>query len=102
MKRLRPLFVAMIVIMATVVWPAIAADNIMFIFDASNSMNKPFDGGETRFATAASAMSELMTSLPTDVNAGLMLYGWRIISYVGWMNSQKAEFITFWVLRFRF
>ena len=57
---------------------ASAAENIVFIVDASNSMNKPFEGEATRYAAAVQAMSELLASLPNEVHAGLLMYGWRI------------------------
>ena len=61
-----------------IVTPASAADNIVIIFDASNSMNKAFDGGGSRFEAAVQAMDELLGTVPGDVNAGLVMYGWRV------------------------
>jgi len=59
-------------------WCAVAADNVVFVFDASNSMNKPLGGGGSRLEAAVSAVSELLAALPADLNAGLLVYGWRV------------------------
>lgn len=57
---------------------AIAApDNIVLILDASNSMNKPFDG-DTRLAAAKEALVRLFSVLPDGVNIRLSAYGHRI------------------------
>jgi len=57
---------------------AIAApDNIALILDASNSMNKPFDGN-TRLAAAKEALVRLFGVLPDGVNVRLSAYGHRI------------------------
>ena len=58
-------------------WTAGAFDNIVFILDASNSMNKPLEGA-TRLAVAKDALSELFVSIPTGGNVGLLAYGHRI------------------------
>ena len=57
---------------------AIAApNNIALILDASNSMNKPFDG-DTRLAAAKEALVRLFGVLPDGVNVRLSAYGHRI------------------------
>ena len=57
---------------------AIAApDNIALILDASNSMNKPFDG-DTRLAAAKEALVRLFGVLPDGVSVRLSAYGHRI------------------------
>ncbi len=57
---------------------AIAApDNIAFILDASNSMNKPFDG-QTRLEAAKEALVRLFDVLPDGINVRLSAYGHRI------------------------
>jgi len=65
---------------------AMAADNVVFVFDASNSMNKPLDGDVSRFDAAVSAMSNVLTALPSEIDVGLLLYGWRI----GWQNEVES------------
>ncbi len=52
-------------------------ENLVFILDASNSMNKPFDG-ESRLDVAKGALSELLEIFPEGVNVGLFVYGHRI------------------------
>jgi hypothetical protein len=52
-------------------------ENLVLILDASNSMNKPFDG-ESRLDVAKGALSELLEILPEGVNVGLLIYGHRI------------------------
>jgi len=52
-------------------------ENLVFILDASNSMNKPFDG-ESRLDVAKGALSELLEIFPEGVNVGLFIYGHRI------------------------
>jgi len=52
-------------------------ENLVFILDASNSMNKPFDD-ESRLDVAKGALSELLEIFPEGVNVGLLIYGHRI------------------------
>lgn len=66
------------VCIATVVaLTASAADNLIFILDSSNSMNKPF-GENTRIEVAKDALSNLLSSLPGSEDVGLLVYGHRI------------------------
>lgn len=52
-------------------------DKLVFILDASNSMNKPF-GDESRLEAAKGALVELLGVLPEGINVGLFVYGHRI------------------------
>jgi hypothetical protein len=56
---------------------ASAMDNIIFILDSSNSMNKPF-GIDTRLEVAKSSLSHLLYSIPEDEEIGLLVYGHRL------------------------
>ena len=73
-NRLRLLVaVALVAIFAA----GVAAQDIIFILDASNSMNKDFDA-DTRIAAAKGALSQLLLGIPEGGNVGLMVYGHRI------------------------
>ncbi len=66
------------VCIATVVaLSASALDNLIFILDSSNSMNKSF-GENTRVEVAKDALKALLASLPADEDTGLLVYGHRI------------------------
>lgn len=68
----------LVVCIATVVAvTASAVDNIIFILDSSNSMNKPF-GVDTRLEVAKDALKNLLSSLPENEEIGLLVYGHRI------------------------
>jgi len=54
-----------------------APDNVAFILDASNSMNKPF-AGQTRLEVAKEALVRLFDVLPDGINVRLSAYGHRI------------------------
>ncbi|HHR86329.1 MAG TPA: VWA domain-containing protein, partial [Candidatus Acetothermia bacterium] len=54
-----------------------ATQSIVFILDASNSMNKPFDNG-SRLDAAKAALVDLWQTLPSDTNVGLYLFGHRV------------------------
>jgi Mg-chelatase subunit ChlD len=54
-----------------------ADSNVLFIFDASGSMKKKLESGETRVAVAKRAMSEALGGMPADVRLGLLMYGHR-------------------------
>jgi len=54
-----------------------AESNVLFIFDASGSMKKPTDAGESRMDAAKKAMSGALATMPADVRLGLLLYGHR-------------------------
>ena len=86
MQSARGIIAILLFLLAVMAGQAIAADNVVFVFDASNSMNKPFEGSSSRFDAAISAMAELLVQLPQDINAGLLLYGWRI----GWKNEVES------------
>ncbi|HDS29273.1 MAG TPA: VWA domain-containing protein, partial [Candidatus Acetothermia bacterium] len=57
-------------------WSAGALENILFVFDASNSMNKPM-GEITRLQAATDALSQLLTGLPDETRVGLVVFGHR-------------------------
>jgi len=54
-----------------------ATQSIVFILDASNSMNKPLDNG-SRLDAAKAALIDLWQTLPSDTNVGLYLFGHRV------------------------
>ena len=55
---------------------AMAASNMLFILDASNSMWGQVDG-TAKIETAKAVMGKLLSDLPDDTNVGLMVYGHR-------------------------
>jgi len=57
--------------------PTRAESNVLFIFDASGSMKKTLDSGESRMDAAKKAMNEALSSMPKDVRLGLFLFGHR-------------------------
>ncbi|MCD6135607.1 VWA domain-containing protein [Candidatus Bipolaricaulota bacterium] len=54
-----------------------ASNSIVFILDASNSMNKPLDNG-SRLDSAKAALIDLWQTLPEGTNVGLYLFGHRV------------------------
>ena len=54
-----------------------APQSIVFILDASNSMNKPLDNG-SRLDAAKAALIDLWQTLPDGTNVGLYLFGHRV------------------------
>ncbi len=54
-----------------------AESNVLFIFDASGSMKKKLESGESRIAVAKRAMGEALGNMPADVRLGLLMYGHR-------------------------
>ena len=54
-----------------------ATQSIVFILDASNSMNKPLDSG-SRLDAAKAALVDLWQTLPGGTDVGLYLFGHRI------------------------
>ena len=56
---------------------ASAVDNIVFILDSSNSMNKAL-GENTRIEVAKDALTSLLYSIPGNEEIGLLVYGHRI------------------------
>ena len=75
--RLLPLAITALVVCSIGLAVGAAPENLVFILDASNSMNKPFDS-ETRVSAAKSALSDLLLGMPEQGNVGLMIYGHRI------------------------
>jgi hypothetical protein len=75
LRCLSSIAVAMLLFLPAV--PAQAESNLLFIFDASGSMKKTIDSGETRLAVAKRAMQDALGRMPTDVRLGLLLYGHR-------------------------
>ena len=57
--------------------PAMAETNILFIVDASGSMKKKLETGESRMDAAKKAMAEALTVMPPEARLGLLLYGHR-------------------------
>ncbi len=56
--------------------PVFAANNVMFIMDASNSMWGQLDG-VAKIEIAKDALGNLLGDLPSDTQVGLMAYGHR-------------------------
>jgi len=66
------------VVAALAPWqPAAAESNVLFIVDASGSMKKKLETGESRMEAAKKAMAAALAAMPPDVRLGLMLYGHR-------------------------
>ena len=66
------LFACLFLLFAVV--PAQAAQNLLFIMDASGSMWGRVDG-QPKIAVAREVMSELISGLPAEAHAGLIAYG---------------------------
>ncbi len=62
--------------MAAAATPAVAQNNVMFIFDASGSMLRDA-GGESRVSAAKRVFGETLANVPPSVRVGLMAYGHR-------------------------
>ncbi|MFC2077388.1 VWA domain-containing protein [Candidatus Bipolaricaulota bacterium] len=75
--RLLSLAALALVVCALALAASAAPENLIFILDASNSMNKPF-GDDTRISAAKSALADLLVGIPESGNVGLMVYGHRI------------------------
>jgi Mg-chelatase subunit ChlD len=56
---------------------ALAETNVMFIVDASGSMKKAIDTGESRMTAAKRVLTETLSNMPKDARLGLMVYGHR-------------------------
>ncbi|MEA3238899.1 MAG: VWA domain-containing protein, partial [Candidatus Bipolaricaulota bacterium] len=54
-----------------------ATQSIVFVLDASNSMNKPLDNG-SRLDAAKAALVDLWQTLPSETDVGLYLFGHRV------------------------
>jgi hypothetical protein len=61
----------------TVVMAVGAADNILFILDSSNSMNKTL-GDDSRMNVAKAALSDLLFAIPDGQALGLLVFGHRM------------------------
>jgi Mg-chelatase subunit ChlD len=57
--------------------PAMAETNVLFIVDASGSMKKKLETGESRMDAAKKAMADALTAMPPEARLGLLLYGHR-------------------------
>ena len=55
--------------------PALAAQSIALILDASGSMNAGLPEGRTRIQAAKAAVEEIVEKLPPDVRLSLRVYG---------------------------
>jgi VWA domain-containing protein len=64
-------------IFAGIALSAAAETNVLFIVDASGSMKKKLDTGESRMDAAKKAMGEALTAMPPEARLGLLLYGHR-------------------------
>jgi len=76
--RLLPLVVTALVVTSIGLATSAAPADLIFILDASNSMNKAFDVNTTRIAAAKAALTDLLAVMPEDGDVGLMVYGHRI------------------------
>ncbi|HEX6091830.1 MAG TPA: VWA domain-containing protein, partial [Dongiaceae bacterium] len=70
-------FAAVLMLSGGLVRPAMAETNILFIVDASGSMKKKLETGESRMDAAKKAMAEALTAMPPEARLGLLLYGHR-------------------------
>jgi hypothetical protein len=55
-----------------------ATDSIVFVLDASNSMNNPLGGG-SRIDAAKDALVQVWEKLPDGTNVGLFVFGHRLV-----------------------
>jgi len=90
--RNRSLLLAVIALgVLTVALTASAAPkNLVFILDASNSMNKPFDSG-TRLDAAKAALIDLLDVRPKLDRAGVYVFGHRIAKDDSEASCQDIE-----------
>ncbi len=75
--RTRALLLAVVLLLSCAAAASGQPDNVMFILDASNSMNKPF-GETTRIDTAKEALIDLLDIVSAIDRAGLFVYGHRV------------------------
>ncbi len=75
--RTRSLLLAVILLCSVAVAASAVPENVVFILDASNSMNKPF-GDESRLDAAKGALIELLGVVSAIERAGLYVYGHRV------------------------
>lgn len=57
--------------------PVAAQSNVLLLVDASGSMKKSVDGGESRMDAAKRVLGETVHAMPADARLGLMAYGHR-------------------------
>jgi hypothetical protein len=57
--------------------PLAADSNVLFIFDASGSMKRATESGESRMDAARKAMNQALDTISPDVRLGLLLFGHR-------------------------
>jgi len=69
-------FTILLVLMATAVWAL--PQGIVFILDASNSMNQALPAGETRFQWAQRALTLVLEELPRDQPFAVVVFGHRV------------------------
>ena len=75
--RTRSLWLAAVLICSVAVAASAIPENVVFILDASNSMNKIL-AVKTRVDAAKDALSELLGGMPTGEDVGLLVYGHRV------------------------
>ncbi len=75
--RTRSLWLAAVLICSVAVAASAIPENVVFILDASNSMNKPF-GEESSLDAAKNALIELLGVVSSIERAGLYVYGHRV------------------------
>jgi len=75
--RTRSLWLAAVLICSVAVAASAIPDNVVFILDASNSMNKLL-AVKTRIDAARDALIELLEGMPAGEDIGLLIYGHRI------------------------
>ena len=75
--RTRSLLLAAILVCAAAVAASAIPENVVFILDASNSMNKLL-AVKTRIDAARDALTELLGGMPDGEDIGLLVYGHRI------------------------
>jgi hypothetical protein len=75
--RTRSLLLAAVLICSVAVAASAIPQNVVFILDASNSMNRIL-AVKTRIDAARDALSELLSGMPVGEDIGLLVYGHRI------------------------
>ena len=75
--RTRSLWLAAVLICSVAIAASAIPDNVVFILDASNSMNKIL-AVKTRIDAARDALVEMLEGMPVGEDIGLLIYGHRI------------------------
>ena len=75
--RTRNLLLTAVMICSVAIAVSALPENVVFILDASNSMNKIL-AVKTRIDAAKDALAELLAGMPMSENIGLLVYGHRI------------------------